>query len=136
MKRDEKGSASVWMAMLVVVMVLAIGIAVDLSGLVGAKQRAFDVAQQAGRAASNQVQVGQVMMGQTPTIDIGAARAAAASYLSASGVSGTVTITGPQSLHVHVTGTYSPKFLSAVGSRPISADADITLSRTVNGAQR
>jgi len=126
------------MSMLVVVMAAAIGIAVDLTGLVNAKQRAFDLAQQAARTGSNQVQVGQAMQGQTPDIDIAAARTAAANYLATAGISGTVTITGPHSLHVHTTATYQPKVLGTVGigGRSVSGDADVNLSRVVNGAQR
>lgn len=141
MKRtgDERGaSASVWMAMLVTIIVLAIGIAVDLTGLVNAQQRTFDLAQQAGRAGTNQVQVGQAMQGINPDIDLATARTAALGYLRAAGVTGSVTITGPRSLHVHATATYQPKFLGVIGLGPrqVSGDADISLARVVNGGER
>jgi Flp pilus assembly protein TadG len=138
MKRNERGAITVWVAMAVSILVLVIGITVDLTGQVNAQQRAFDLAQQAGRSAANQVNAGQAMQGQTPTIDIVAASSAAAGYLHAAGVDGTVTVTGPTSLHVHVATVYQPRFLGAagVGPKTVSGDIDVALARVVNGTQR
>ena len=48
--RDERGAVvSVWTAVIATTMVLVLGIAVDLSGLVHAKQQAGDAAAQAAR---------------------------------------------------------------------------------------
>lgn len=127
-----------WGVLIALVLVLVIGITVDLTGQVNAQQRAHDLAQQAGRTAANQVQGSQIMRGQSPQIDAGAARAAAQGYLSAAGVEGTVQIIGPTTLSVRVTVAYQPKFLGAVGIGPktVSGDATIQLSRVVNGATR
>ena len=51
MGRGERGSVTVWMVLIVMVLTMVIGIAVDLSGQVNAKRRAGDVAAQAARAA-------------------------------------------------------------------------------------
>ena len=93
---------------------------------------------QAGRTAANQVQASQVMRGQSPQIDTAAARTAASNYLRAAGVDGSVTITGPTTLSVHVTIVYQPKFLgtAGIGPKTVSGDATIQLSRVVNGALR
>lgn len=139
MNRNERGAAaSVWMSLLVMVMAMTIGISVDLTGLVNAKQRTFDLAQQAARTAANQVEAAQAMRGQVPVVDVAAARTAAAGYLNAAGVRGTVSVTGPRSLHVHVTASYQPKFLGSigVGPRQVAGDADVTLTRVVGGVQR
>lgn len=139
MRTNERGAAaSVWIALLVLVLGLVIGITVDLTGQVNAQQRAVDIAQQAGRAAANQVQSAQAMQGRSPAIDIAAARTAAAAYLASTGVQGTVTVTGPQSLHVHVATTYQPRFLGTIGIGPrsVNGDTDVSLSRVVNGVQR
>ena len=134
---DERGVAgSAWIALLVMVMIMAIGISVDLTGLVNAKQKAFDLAHQAGRAAANQVDESEAMMGLTPSIDLGAASSAASGFLDAAGADGTVSVTGPQTLHVTVSVVYQPKILSFLGSRTIAGDADITLTRVVDGTQR
>ncbi len=135
--RRERGAAgTAWLALLVMVMALTIGISVDLTGLVHAKQRAFDLAQQAGRAAGNQVQAGPAILGETPSFDLDAAATAAADFLADSGTVGTVTVTGPASLHIRVTTVYEPKVLAMIGSRTVAGDADIVLARVVEGAER
>ena len=137
-QRDERGSVTVWGALIALVLITVIGITVDLTGQVNAQQRAHDLAQQAGRTAANQVQAAQIMRGQSPQIDTAAARAAAGAYLAAAGVEGTVRITGPASLSVNVSVEYQPRFLGAigVGAKTVSGDATIQLSRIVNGAPR
>jgi Flp pilus assembly protein TadG len=137
-KRDERGAITVWVAMAISILVLVIGITVDLTGQVNAQQHSFEMAQQAGRAAANQVATSQVMAGDNPTIDISAASTAAASYLTAAAVEGEVTVTGPTSLHVHVTTVYQPRFLGSVGvgAKTVSGDTDVELARVVNGTQR
>lgn len=135
---DERGSVTVWGVLIAVVLIMVIGITVDLTGQVNAQQRAHDLAQQAGRTAANQVQASQVMRGQSPQIDTAAARTAASNYLRTAGVDGSVTITGPTTLSVHVTIVYQPKFLgtAGIGPKTVSGDATIQLSRVVNGALR
>jgi len=135
---DERGSVTVWGVLIALVLISVIGITVDLTGQVNAQQRAHDLAQQAGRTAANQVQASQVMRGQSPQIDTAAARTAALAYLHADGVDGTVQITGPTTLSVHVTIVYQPKFLGTAGGGPktVSGGATIQLSRVVNGAPR
>jgi Flp pilus assembly protein TadG len=135
---DERGSVTVWGVLIALVLILVIGITVDLTGQVNAQQRAHDLAQQAGRAAANQVQAGPVMHGQSPQIDTAAARTAALGYLHAAGVDGSVQITGSTTLSVHVTIVYQPKFLgtAGIGPKTVSGDATIQLSRVVNGAPR
>jgi len=135
-QRDERGSVTVWGVLIALILTLVIGITVD--GQVNAQQRAHDLAQQAGRTAANQVQASQLMRGQSPQIDTAAARTAAAAYLHAAGVEGSVSITGPTTLSVHVTIVYQPKFLgtAGIGPKTVSGDATILLSRVVNGAPR
>ena len=60
-QRDERGSVTVWGALIALVLITVIGITVDLTGQVNAQQRAHDLAQQAGRTAANQVQAAQIM---------------------------------------------------------------------------
>lgn len=138
MKRHERGSATVWGVLLALVLTLVVGITVDLTGQVNAQQRALDLAQQAGRAAANEVEAAPAMQGRLPVVELAAARAAAARYLAASHVQGSVTATGPASLRVHVSTTYQPVFLGAVGFGPktVTGQVDVTLARVVNGAER
>ena len=135
---DERGSISVWLALAAAAMILCVGIAVDLGGHVHAQQRARDLAAQAARTAGEQVAAGPSVRGQTPTVDTNAAKQAAASYLTRAGVTGTVQITGGDTLVVNVTDSYTPIFLSMLGVRTIHVTGHSTarLVRAVHGTER
>ena len=92
--RDERGSISIWMVTASLVMMILVGLAVDLGGQVHAKQRAHDIAAEAARTGGEQVQAAPAIEGRYLAVDTVAARKAAQDYLAASGVTGTVTITG------------------------------------------
>ena len=83
-------------------MMMLVGLAVDLGGQVHAKQRAHDVAAQAARAGGQQVQAAPAIEGHYLAVDTAAAREAAEEYLAAADVSGTVTVTGGDTITVKV----------------------------------
>ena len=136
--RDERGSISIWLALAALVMVLAVGLAVDLGGQVQAQQRAHDLAAQAARAGGEQVQAAPAIEGTGATIDPTAAIAAANSYLAAAGVTGTVTVTGPDTITVTVHTTYTPTFLTAIGINHLTVTGTATahLIRSLGGQPR
>src|SRR3954452_12825884 len=105
---DERGSISIWLAVSTFVMMMLIGLAVDLGGQVHAKERAHDIAAEASRAGGEQVQAAPAIKCQSVAIDAAAARNAAEDFLAASGVAGTVTVTGGDTITVNVTDTYNP----------------------------
>jgi Flp pilus assembly protein TadG len=111
---EERGSISVWGATAAVIMMICVGIALDLGGQVHAQQHARGVAAQAARVGGQQLDAVAVT-GAYPSIAVGQARLAARAYLEASGVDGTVTISGGDTVHVSVTDTYRPRFLGIVG---------------------
>src|SRR3954463_2752656 len=113
--RDERGSISIWLAVSSLVMMILVGLAVDLGGQVHAKQRAHNIAAQAARTGGEQVQAAPAIKGDYVAGDAVSARHAAEAYLAASGVTGTVTISGGDTITVNVTDTYTPKFLSFIG---------------------
>ena len=92
--RDERGSISIWMVTASFVMMVLVGLAVDLGGQVHAKQRAHNIAAEAARTGGEQVEAAPAIEGRYVSVDTAAARAAAEEYLAASGVTGTVTVTG------------------------------------------
>ena len=57
------------------------------------------------------MQAAPAIKGEYVAVDPVAARTAAEDYLAASDVTGTVTITGGDTITVNVTDTYTPKFL-------------------------
>ena len=135
---DERGSVSVWLALAAVALVLCVGIAVDLGGQVHAQQRARDIAAQAARTAGEEVAAAQAVRGQSPTIDVAAAKRAASAYLAQAGVSGTVTVRSGNVLDVTVTDTYTPMFLTSigVGTLTVTGHSTARLVRAVQGTER
>lgn len=136
--RDERGSVSVWLALAAVALVLCVGIAVDLGGQVHAQQQARSIAAQAARTAGEEVAAAQAVRGQTPTVDVAAAKRAAAAYLARAGVTGTVTVRSGNVLDVTVTDTYTPMFLSSIGVRTltVTGHSSARLVRAVQGTER
>lgn len=136
--RDERGSVSVWLALAAVALVLCVGIAVDLGGQVHAQQRARGIAAQAARTAGEEVAAAQAIRGQTPTVDVAAAKRAASAYLAQAGVMGTVTVRSGNVLDVTVTDTYTPMFLSSigVGTLTVTGHSTARLVRAVQGTER
>lgn len=136
--RDERGSISVWLVTSSFVMMMLVGLAVDLGGQVHAKQRAHDLAAQAARAGGEQVQAAPAIRGQFVAINVASARRVVQDYLSASDVNGNVTITGGDTITVHVTDTYTPKFLSfiGIGDLNVTGEASARLIRTLGGNEQ
>ena len=67
-----------------------------------------------------------------------AARHAAEDYLAASGVTGTVTVTGGDTITVNVTDNYTPKFLSfiGIGDLTVTSQASARLIRSLGGSEQ
>lgn len=135
--RDERGAAvTVWTVLMVAVVMLMVGIAVDLSGQVVAKRQAGDVAAQAARAGAEQVdQAAYLSTGLE--VATSKAKAAAAAYAQASGMQATVRINGSE-LVVDVTATYRPVFLSAFGvsALDVTGSARTRVVRVQDGVER
>jgi Flp pilus assembly protein TadG len=136
--RDERGSISIWLALSSFVMIFLVGLAVDLGGQVHAQQRGHDLAAQAARAGGEEVQAAPAIEGQAVTIDAASARAAAEQYLHAAGVTGTVDITGGDTLTVIVHDSYRTEFLGLIGISHLDVTSTATahLVRTLGGNPR
>jgi Flp pilus assembly protein TadG len=136
--RDEHGSISIWMLNASFAMTILVGLAVDLGGQVHAKQRAHDVAAEAARAGGQQVQAAPAIEGRSIGVDTVRARTAAKQYLTAAGVTGTVKVTGGDTVTVNVTDTYSPTFLSiiGIGDLPVTAEASARPVRSLGGTEQ
>ncbi len=137
-RRDERGSVSVWLALAALAMVVCVGIAVDLGGHVHAQQRARSIAAQAARTAGEEVAAAQAIRGETPTVDVAAAKRAASTYLARAGVSGSVSVRSGNVLEVTVTDTYTPMFLPTigVGTLTVTGHSTARLVRAVQGTER
>jgi len=118
-------------ALLVIVLTLAvlamIGLSVDGGGKLRALQRADRVAVEAARAAGQAIAAPQAIRGGSKVVDPVAAVQAAQNYLTAAGVTGTVTISDDRKeVTVTVTIVYTTVFLGLVGIDTLPATRQAT----------
>lgn len=113
---DDCGSVSMLAIVMTFAVIVMVGLAVDGGGKVRALERADDIASEAARAAGQAINTTQAIQGGAKTIDPAAAVAAAQSYLTAAGVSGTLNVADDRT-HVTVTVTivYHTVFLALIG---------------------
>ncbi|MFF4531561.1 pilus assembly protein TadG-related protein [Streptomyces sp. NPDC001407] len=110
--RRDDGAMSLFVLVTIVGLFAVAALVIDGGGKLRALSHAEGVAQEAARAGGQAIDAGKAISGQGITVDRNAAVAAARSYLSAAGASGTVTVSDDgASLKVTVSETYSPKFL-------------------------
>jgi Flp pilus assembly protein TadG len=111
---DERGSVSVFFAVLVPGLLLIIGLAVDGSAKVQATQRANAIADEAARAGGQAIDVSAALAGDI-RLDPSGAVTAAQAYLDRTGVQGQVTVVDGDTLQVTTSVTQPTSFLGAIG---------------------
>lgn len=135
----ERGSVSIWVITTVLTMMLLLGLGVDLSGQVRAKERAQDIAVEAARAGGQQLDGAAALRGDGVQLDATAAVNAANTYLAAAAdVTGTATVTADHAVVVDTSTTYATTFLSIIGidSLTVTGHAEARPVRAVGGAER
>lgn len=138
-RRDERGSISVWAVLIVTVFAMIAGVSVDLTGQIQAKERAADIAAQAARVAGQQADPNALMDGRTATVNPLRARQAALAYIAGAGMTGAVDVhAGGTELRITTTAGYQPIFLGAIGIGPLTVTGTSTarLVRTHDGNER
>ena len=130
----DRGMVTVFTALAGLALLLMVGLVVDGGDRMRAVRRADRVAGEAARAAVEAADT----RGRTVTLDRPVAVAAASAYLRAAGVAGTVTVTGPRTVHVEVSvpGTYLILGLVGSGQYEVTGSADAGLSVGVEGNPR
>ncbi|MGW6564947.1 TadE/TadG family type IV pilus assembly protein [Streptomyces sp. NPDC054975] len=117
----DRGSMSLYFALSTLAILMVMGLLVDGGGALNAANRATSLAQEAARAAGQQLDPAQAIEGTAITIDPDAAVGAAQDYLADAGVQGNVTVTdGGQTITVAVTDTYNTFFAQFVGKGTIT----------------
>ncbi len=138
-RRSERGSVTIWLALASFVMIVLVGLAVDITGQVGAQQHARDIARQAARAAGQQLDPSAAIHGTAAQTNTAQAVAAARSYLASSGIDGTVTLADAgNTIRVTATATYQTRFLSiiGIGTLTVSGQSEAQVVRAVDGTRR
>ncbi|MGW2799462.1 TadE/TadG family type IV pilus assembly protein [Streptomyces sp. NPDC001269] len=118
---DDRGGVTVFVAVCVIALIGIIGLAIDGGSKMRATERADYIAGEAARAGGQAIDPADAISGRAITVDPQAAAAAAQSYLSSAGATGTVSVSGDgKTLTVTVTGSYATKFLPVVGIGSLS----------------
>lgn len=118
--RNERGAAvTVWAVLIVPLVTLIVGIAIDLPGQVQATRYASDVAAQAARVAGQELDTERYVTGRGLDLLGNRARRAALDYIEQAGMTGTVSIEGGATITVTTTASYEPVFLSSLGVRSL-----------------
>ncbi|MCX4624564.1 hypothetical protein [Streptomyces albogriseolus] len=111
--RNDRGAMSVFALVTIVALFAVAALVYDGAGRLRALTHAEGVAHEAARAGGQAVDAGKAIAGEGITVDRNAAVAAARTYLSHAGVSGTVSVSEDGgSLEVTVTESYRAVFLS------------------------
>jgi Flp pilus assembly protein TadG len=128
--RGERGSASLFYAVLAAGFFAVMGLVVDGAGAIKASQQADQIAAQAARQAGQQLDATALVQGATEVkVDPVAAKAAAQQYIASAGATGSVSVSG-EKIRITVQTTYQPIFLSAIGIGSLSADGSAEISST------
>ena len=125
-KRDERGSATVFVVFLSIALLAAAGLVIDGGYALAQRRSAINHAEQAARVAADQLSEPGLRNGVV-RIDADRARAAAQDYLRAAGAHGSVDV-HLDAVTVTVTDTYRPTLLSIVGVDEIPISASATAS--------
>ncbi|HEY0890901.1 MAG TPA: pilus assembly protein TadG-related protein [Nocardioides sp.] len=122
-ERDQRGAVTAWVLFLVPAMLAVAGLVIDATYTLGAKREAMNDAEQAARVGSDALSESALRSGIT-AVSHDQAVAAAQTYLSRVGATGTVSVDGG-TVTVVITGERDTTLLSAVGvdSLPYTAEA-------------
>ena len=114
--RQDEGAVTIFVVIVASALLVFAGLVVDGAGKIRALQRADHVALEAARAGAQQIDIPNAAKGQNARIVPSQARTAANAYLSAAGMSGSVTLTNSnQRVVVTTRETYDPVVLGIVG---------------------
>lgn len=120
----EWGSATVFVVFLALALMSGAGLVIDGGYALAHRRASMNHAEQAARAAADEVSDASLRNG-TPAVDPAVARVAAAGYLGRVAATGTVQVRGDR-VTVTVRRTYRPVLLSLVGIDSIDVTASAT----------
>ncbi|SJM55912.1 pilus assembly protein TadG-related protein [Agrococcus casei] len=121
LRTDQNGEASVWAVLLIVPLIVTAGLVFDAAAQTQAKSEAAQIAAGAARAGTSALG-GQLTDPTDYSFAPGQAQAAAESYLTQSGVDGTVTVAGG-TITVTVNNPIDTTFVSLIGINELPASA-------------
>lgn len=133
-KRDQRGlSISVWFALVMPAIILAVGIGVDFSGRTTKEQEARSIAAEAARAGANSTSLTGVQLAIGSHSDD-----AVREFAKHSGYTATRVAVKGDTIHVTLKGGYETRFLGLIGINelPIEVTGTAELVAGSDGAER
>jgi hypothetical protein len=120
-RAHDEGAVSLFVIVLAVALLAAVGLVVDGGGKIRALERADESAREAARAGTQMLEVPAAVRGESVTVEPAAAARAARSYLAAAGAEGTVS---GSTVTVSTRVVYQPVFLGFVGVGPVTVTGE------------
>jgi len=136
---DERGTATVFVVMLAVVLFAGAGLAIDGGRAINARDKATDMAEQAARAGADELDTAALRDHGTVVLDQAAARDRADNFVGVAGYVPTTTFgtgTDTDTVTVRVSMTYRTAILGIIGinSIDVSGFASARPDTGTNGA--
>ncbi len=131
----DEGGVELFVLIVTVVLVAALGLVVDLGGRMRASDNAAWTAQQAARAAAEQVSGAHAQAGVLPVVASSSGVAAAEQVIATAGMTGTVAVVG-DTVTVTVSTTYDPMILDAGSAWTVTETATARIARGIGTEER
>ena len=123
----QAGQVTLFLAGCSLGLVLLAGLSVDGGRIIGAREQAWDEAQEAARAGADALSVADLRGGDGDiVVDVAAAQEAVANYMAATGDTAVVTVSAGDMVTVKVTSVVHPYLLSLVDINTVSVTGTAT----------
>lgn len=132
-EEGDRGSISPAVAIIATTLLLMVSLVYDGATKLRASADATSIASESARAGAQEL-TGAAIIGQPSPVAASRGAAAAHSYLSQVGASGTVSISGT-TVTVTVSKTWSPKFTGLFTSETVTGSASVSSIRTIGGVE-
>jgi Flp pilus assembly protein TadG len=129
----ERGSLTVFTAVIAVALLAMGGLVIDGTGKLRAARQADAIAEEAARAGADSINATAIRAGGPVTVDPSTAVSAAQSYLTSADVTGTAIADGPDRIAVTVTITRPTDLLGLVGVHSFTVTGHATATLEAGG---
>jgi Flp pilus assembly protein TadG len=125
-RSHEAGQVTLFLAGCCLGLVLLAGLSVDGGRIIGAREQAWDEAQEAARAGADALSVADLRGQGATVVDVAAAQQAVADYMAVTGDTAVVTVSAGDMVTVTVTSVVYPYLLSLVDINKVTVTGTAT----------
>jgi Flp pilus assembly protein TadG len=122
----QSGQVTLFLAGCSLGLVLLAGLSVDGGRILGAREQAWDEAQEAARAGADALSVADLRGQGETVVDVAAAQQAVANYMATTGDTAVVTVSAQDMVTVTVTSVVQPYLLSIIGINTVPVTGTAT----------